>query len=270
MVVAVCTGCHNERPIKAKGLCNPCYVQLKRTGSLERVRMPRGQCTAPGCEKQAHGRGLCDMHLRRLRVSGSLDDPRADNANLMTNQRLYAQWSQYQRGDAIPMYQPWKENFFAFMEGVGERPSLDHRLHRIDKNRPMGPGNFEWRKKLVTKLPGESAAEYDKRHRFARRTVLGVGSWNSDLRSKYGQDFGLRELQTMAEKQNHCCAICGKPEKEMRNGAVKHLAVDHDHKTGKVRELLCTACNKGLGHFDDDIDLMIKAIAYLRKHRGAA
>ena len=41
------------------------------------------------------------------------------------------------------------------------------------------------------------------------------------------------------------------------------LAIDHCHSTGKIRGLLCDRCNHGLGHFKDDINLLIKAIEYL-------
>ena len=270
MAEGVCVGCGEEKFLKAKGYCRACYQQWKRTGSVDRHRMPRGQCTVEGCDKQAHGRGLCQMHAKRLRVSGNFDDPRADNVNLKTNQALYSVWSAYRRPDAYPIVKEWYDDYFVFEAGVGPKPSPKHRLYRLRMADPLGPDNFEWRERLVERRQDETDEENNKRHRYARRTVYGVGSWNSDLKSKYGADFDLRRLQTMAAEQDHKCAICGQPETEMRNGIVRHLAVDHDHVTGKVRQLLCQRCNKGIGTFNDDIELIFKAIGYLKKHRNPA
>ena len=72
----------------------------------------------------------------------------------------------------------------------------------------------------------------------------------------------------MFDRQNGLCAICERPETSMRNGRVKALAVDHDHETGKVRELLCWHCNSGLGKFKDDSKVLRKAAEYLEKHSG--
>jgi hypothetical protein len=60
------------------------------------------------------------------------------------------------------------------------------------------------------------------------------------------------------ELQGRCCAICKRAK-----GIKRRLAVDHDHKTGKVRGLLCGTCNKILGHLRDDPDLARGIASYL-------
>lgn len=59
--------------------------------------------------------------------------------------------------------------------------------------------------------------------------------------------FGItvHDYETLAKKQKHKCAICRKPENNKRR-----LAVDHCHQSGKVRALLCGACNNNLGVFE--------------------
>lgn len=74
-----------------------------------------------------------------------------------------------------------------------------------------------------------------------------------------------KEYEDMSEKQGHKCAICKLPEKSMRNGKIKRLAVDHDHVTGKIRGLLCGDCNIALGKLKDSIQSLENAIEYLRK-----
>lgn len=68
----------------------------------------------------------------------------------------------------------------------------------------------------------------------------------------------------MFAKQGGLCAIC----RGQQAGFRKRLNVDHDHKTGRVRELLCHGCNVSLGHFDDSVELLKTVIAYLEKHRA--
>lgn len=263
--IGVCVGCGETKVLKIKGACAACYQQFKRTGSYARTRQPRGVCTVEGCDKPAHGRGLCHMHLKRLKVSGSLDDPRADNINLMTNKALYAQWSSYRRKDAYPIVQEWYDSFPAFMEGVGDRPSQDHRLYRLGKSKPMGPGNFEWREKIKA-APSEASDEsYDARYKRARKERLGTAAWNNNLMSRYG--ITLDTYLEMFAAQDGKCLLYGNLETDVdKKGRPKALAVDHDHITGKIRGLLCQACNTGLGKFKDDPKLLALAIAYLAKH----
>ena len=55
----------------------------------------------------------------------------------------------------------------------------------------------------------------------------------------------IEEYDEMFDNQNGVCLMCGKPERSNR-----HLAIDHDHKTGKIRGLLCMACNTHLGWYE--------------------
>jgi hypothetical protein len=67
----------------------------------------------------------------------------------------------------------------------------------------------------------------------------------------------------MYEEQNGACAIC----KGEGDGRWKKLCVDHDHKTGKVRQLLCRNCNVVLGQVGDNPNLLEEMIKYLQKHQ---
>ena len=67
------------------------------------------------------------------------------------------------------------------------------------------------------------------------------------------------EYECMEEEQGGVCAICTNPP------CKRGLFVDHCHKTGKVRGLLCSSCNTGLGYFKDKALRLFKAIAYLTR-----
>ncbi len=81
-----------------------------------------------------------------------------------------------------------------------------------------------------------------------------------ELKRRFG--ITLCEYKERLAAQGNVCAICNSP----RNGMA--LSVDHDHKTGKVRGILCSACNTVLGHARDNINILEKAIAYLRVHQS--
>lgn len=83
------------------------------------------------------------------------------------------------------------------------------------------------------------------------------------LRTRY--NLSLNEYQKLLKKQNGVCAICKEKEISIFKGTIRMLAVDHDHRTGKVRGLLCGHCNHGLGNFKDNIKLFKNAIKYLNR-----
>jgi Recombination endonuclease VII len=66
------------------------------------------------------------------------------------------------------------------------------------------------------------------------------------------------------ESQNHKCAICRDPI--AFEGQRCHI--DHDHDTGILRGLLCGRCNRGLGHFQDDVERLERAVAYITRFAG--
>jgi hypothetical protein len=82
---------------------------------------------------------------------------------------------------------------------------------------------------------------------------------NSRLKSVYG--ISIDDFDTMLLSQKGGCAICGRTS----SSNVKRLGVDHDHKTLRVRGVLCDYCNSGLGLFFDNRETIVNAIRYLSK-----
>jgi len=82
---------------------------------------------------------------------------------------------------------------------------------------------------------------------------------NQFLKYRYG--ITLDEYNQMLISQNGVCQICNK---SCPSGYA--LSVDHCHRTGKVRGLLCVECNTGIGKLKDSVELLSKAIEYIKKY----
>ena len=80
--------------------------------------------------------------------------------------------------------------------------------------------------------------------------------YKDNLKRRYGLE--VEEYIDMVKEQQGACAICKK--------FAPRLCVDHSDETGKNRGLLCSRCNLGLGHFNDNVQLFLDAISYLVKH----
>ena len=89
-----------------------------------------------------------------------------------------------------------------------------------------------------------------------------------DFRGRLMKKYGLSmpQFNELLSAQKGLCACCNQ---QMILGGQKSLSVcvDHDHKTGKVRELLCAGCNVAIAHLGEDPARCEKAAAYLRKHQ---
>ena len=92
---------------------------------------------------------------------------------------------------------------------------------------------------------------------------------DENLKRVYG--IGIEEYNTLLEKQNNRCAICEstdpKGRKSGRGGGVDVFYVDHDHKTGNVRGLLCNICNRTMGYVGENSNVLEEMIKYLQKHQ---
>jgi len=76
------------------------------------------------------------------------------------------------------------------------------------------------------------------------------------------KNMSYEKYLLMLDKQSNLCDICGKHQNEFK----RNFDVDHNHDTGKARGLLCTPCNSGMGKLKDSVEMLERAIKYLKKH----
>jgi Recombination endonuclease VII len=91
----------------------------------------------------------------------------------------------------------------------------------------------------------------------AARSRLRRGSPDLKARGRKKARLSHEEYYDLLWRQQGQCKICG------RRAGPRRLAIDHDHKTGRIRGLLCVRCNVGLGQFGDDPYNLQAAIFYL-------
>lgn len=105
---------------------------------------------------------------------------------------------------------------------------------------------FPWREDRSCSIPG-----CDREHEAK-------GYCKNHYMILYKFDISPDEYHQKFTAQNHVCAICSQPcrQREM-------LSLDHNHDTGHIRGLLCSACNMALGGFQDNKDILKSAIKYL-------
>lgn len=116
------------------------------------------------------------------------------------------------------------------------------------------------RKRAATPATRRKWAEQQKQVPLEKRRV-----WAR--RSRLKRVYGISEVQfnNLLSTQGHTCAICYEAFKTV--GGRYAPVVDHDHKTGAVRGLLCDRCNHALGHLKDNPELARRAGIYLQGSR---
>lgn len=134
------------------------------------------------------------------------------------------------------------------------KPKILKRLKKQYQNNPIP--KLEQAKKWAKNNPDkvkEKQKTWKERHPEKRKEILR----NSRIRA-YG--ISPETYYEMLEKQGNECAIC--KTKSTRRA----MNIDHDHKTGKVRGLLCDGCNLSLGHFERE-GFMEKVSKYLAQYK---
>ena len=127
------------------------------------------------------------------------------------------------------------------------------------------PGKFQIRCNHCGELHIQSSREIQRNARpfkcknFKPHNWSGLEKWDAIIRRQYG--ITLKEYYKLIELQGGGCYICGRTQEP--DG--RKLSIDHDHSNGKVRGVLCYACNKALGLFYDKSERLRKAAEYLEK-----
>ena len=207
------------------------------------------KCQVKDCGGKVVSKGLCDKHRIRMRVHGHLDSTRPSDWGKRNKHPLNQTYRHIRQRTVAGIVSEW-EDFWVFVKDVGDRPSDKHSIRRIDGGKPYGPDNFFWKERLTS---SKNANEYQRR--YCEKNPFAVK--NSRLKRAFG--ITIDDYFNMLERQGGGCAICDGPQ----NKRYKYYSVDHCHSTNKVRGLLCTDCNTGLGLFKDRIDLLDAAKQYL-------
>lgn len=222
-----CTSCGSEKKF-ARGLCSGCYHRLRRRGTVARKNTKNigFSCSTDGCDQPADVKGYCSYHYQRQL------HPLRNTWKLIRNRY----------GADVP--KEW-DSFDRFLAAVGERPTSNHQLRRIDDAKPYSVTNVRWVRPVARRTDCYSKTD---RAAYAKEWAL---------QNKYnitGEDY-----QRMLAAQGGKCAICEDA------GSVLH--VDHCHAQGDVRGLLCVRCNRMLGYARDKITTLERAAAYLVRSR---
>lgn len=222
------------------------------------------KCLIHNCTKPSVSRGLCDTHRKRVERHGTVESTRPNDWGAKEKHRHYGSWGSMRRYSKAEMPEAWVQDFWAFVRDTPPRPDGRAVAQRPDPSKPWGPENFYWREPQTPLSHRDDRAAYMREYSRKAREANPDYHKSAFLRRKYG--ITIQQYHEMLIAQGGVCAICGKAESNEIRGKVLSLAVDHDHKTGAVRELLCSSCNTALGLLNDDPALLSAAKAYLAKH----
>ena len=133
-----------------------------------------------------------------------------------------------------------------------------NKQYRIEQKKQIKERNKQWN--IINK--GYSKTYYKNNKEKFKQDFTNTEMKYKNLYLKRKYNITQQQYNELFDKQKGKCAICGKHQSELK----KALGVDHDHKTNKIRSLLCDKCNLLLGHANDNVQVLADAINYLNIH----
>jgi hypothetical protein len=147
-------------------------------------------------------------------------------------------------------FQPYRDSQFTCSRACyKELPSTRDRENAARRTPEQRDRKNEWRRTDPRQI--ERVRAYNRHQQLA----------------KYG--LTPEDYERMLLEQAGACKLCGALPRPGGIRAESKLHADHDHASGRHRDLLCANCNKGLGCFKDDPVLLRAAAAYIERHRAA-
>ncbi len=142
----------------------------------------------------------------------------------------------------------YRDYYVDHKEEIAKRKSKRWQEHREEHKKYRRTYYLAHKKEL---------AEKQKIYRQKHKREIAEYKRKRTLLRRY--NLTLEQVDELLIKQDHRCAICKKPLTEAQR------TIDHDHRTGEARGILCMPCNSGLGMFKEDQTVMAEAIQYLKR-----
>lgn len=215
-------------------------------------------CSAAGCAALAVAKSLCAKHYKRWQRYGDVEVVNRPNTwGRKEKHPLYGRWVILKRYHSDSTDVEWLLDFWRFVDDVGEQPDGTV-LRKLDKAQKFSKANACWVAVKGAPTGRKDSAAYYKDWHVANPRA------SKSMSLKYCYGIGIDEYEKLLDAQEHKCAICGKQESATQsNGKTFRLAVDHCHESKKIRGLLCSRCNRGLGYFSDNTATLLSAVEYL-------
>lgn len=136
---------------------------------------------------------------------------------------------------------------------------FEHQKNRPNPRKICKSCRYERKLKTTTKDQIERRNATRRKNAAAGKYKLANKKWY--LKNLYGLEY--EDFINMLQSQGHKCKIC---TCDLNSIDKSKVHVDHSHSTGKVRGILCSACNTAIGLFKENMNSLMNALAYLAGH----